>query len=598
MANKNKNITSLVGAADNDPTSDFEVIPTLIPEYDGVRRNLDVDQNISGIDNDDSDDTNWSEAELRKLLNVRKLKIDDLKFELQQINGRRQGLEDELTVREQIASSINSEIRGARRQLMDAAGELQSLQAEYESVRLNLESANEQSLRKCEEADQATKESASKSTRIAELENEIRNTRSELADLRQYIDGRKERWLHHESDIELLNDQVSNSRVDLEALSSKLGQRDDQLADIRTKFARESEELAKQKIRAGKLSDENSELKNVTTADALKELKAYQDQVARQTGELAARARSIEALRKDNGRIETYSNSLRVQLQDQVSSAKLATSMRHKLEASIEVTNDMISSLTSQLDDEKVRNQELAKTTEKLEKQFDKEVRLIRFELSSAQETLADQETISEQLASDLIDNQGFRQALESQLGEFEKQSEKTIHQLTYELKNARQEAEDYERKLRIKDSAIADLMQELANRGSSSEFSSDIDSVLQKIDGFRADDDTSAAAGECERLARQLIGKTDGRELRFPLFKDRLTIGRTSHNDIQLNMHYVSRRHAVIATDSNKTRVIDWGSRNGVFVNGKRYSEKILKSGDTLTIGTTEFRYEEKPKR
>jgi chromosome segregation ATPase len=303
MANKNKKITSLVGAADNDPTSDLEMIPTLIPEYDGVRGNLEVDHYTSDINNDDSDDTNWSEAELRKLLNVRKLKIDDLKFELEQINGRRQGLEDELTVREQVASSINSEIRGARRQLLDAASKLQSLQAEYEAVCRALENANERSLHKSKEADQATKESDSKSTHIAELENQIRNTRSELADLKQYIDGRKERWRHHESEIEVLNDQVSNIRVDLEALSSKLGLRDDQLADIRKKFARESDELVKQKGRARKLGDENRELKNVTTADALRELKAYQDQVARQTSELAARGRSIDALRKDNERV-------------------------------------------------------------------------------------------------------------------------------------------------------------------------------------------------------------------------------------------------------------------------------------------------------
>jgi pSer/pThr/pTyr-binding forkhead associated (FHA) protein len=81
-------------------------------------------------------------------------------------------------------------------------------------------------------------------------------------------------------------------------------------------------------------------------------------------------------------------------------------------------------------------------------------------------------------------------------------------------------------------------------------------------------------------------------------LFKNRLTIGRTSHNDIQLNMHYVSRRHAVISTDHGQTRVIDWGSKNGVFVNDEQVTERILKSGDTVSIGTAEFRYEERLKR
>ena len=62
--------------------------------------------------------------------------------------------------------------------------------------------------------------------------------------------------------------------------------------------------------------------------------------------------------------------------------------------------------------------------------------------------------------------------------------------------------------------------------------------------------------------------------------------------------MQFISRRHAVIATDNGKTRVIDWGSKNGVYVNKVRISEKILESGDIVTIGTTDFRYEERPKR
>jgi pSer/pThr/pTyr-binding forkhead associated (FHA) protein len=43
---------------------------------------------------------------------------------------------------------------------------------------------------------------------------------------------------------------------------------------------------------------------------------------------------------------------------------------------------------------------------------------------------------------------------------------------------------------------------------------------------------------------------------------------------------------------------VIDWGSKNGVFVNSKRVTEHFLENGDTVTIGTADFRYEERPKR
>jgi pSer/pThr/pTyr-binding forkhead associated (FHA) protein len=100
------------------------------------------------------------------------------------------------------------------------------------------------------------------------------------------------------------------------------------------------------------------------------------------------------------------------------------------------------------------------------------------------------------------------------------------------------------------------------------------------------------------DRITRLLIGNVEGQELRFPLFKDRLTIGRTKQNDIQLKAQYISRRHALIVTENDRTRIVDWGSKNGVLVNRKKVTEQILKSGDIVTIGTADFQYEERPKR
>jgi pSer/pThr/pTyr-binding forkhead associated (FHA) protein len=98
--------------------------------------------------------------------------------------------------------------------------------------------------------------------------------------------------------------------------------------------------------------------------------------------------------------------------------------------------------------------------------------------------------------------------------------------------------------------------------------------------------------------MSRVLIGKIDKQELRFPLFKKRLTIGRTQQNDIQLQAPHISRRHAVVMTEGDVTRVIDWGSKNGVYVNSHRVTEHFLASGDVVAIGDAKFRYEERPKR
>ena len=141
-------------------------------------------------------------------------------------------------------------------------------------------------------------------------------------------------------------------------------------------------------------------------------------------------------------------------------------------------------------------------------------------------------------------------------------------------------------------------LLAELAKKTRQMESIGEIEEVIQDIDDRMSERFDDRTHKDRDRVTRVLIGSVDGQELRFPLFKDRLTIGRTEQNDIQLQASYVSRRHAVIVSDRDATRVVDWGSKNGVFVNSERISEHFLRNGDNLTIGTAEFRYEERPKR
>ena len=66
-------------------------------------------------------------------------------------------------------------------------------------------------------------------------------------------------------------------------------------------------------------------------------------------------------------------------------------------------------------------------------------------------------------------------------------------------------------------------------------------------------------------------------------------TIGRTEGNNIALPNPRVSRRHAVIQSQSSNTTfiLIDMSSRNGVFLNGKRISQPSpLKNRDRIGIG------------
>lgn len=71
--------------------------------------------------------------------------------------------------------------------------------------------------------------------------------------------------------------------------------------------------------------------------------------------------------------------------------------------------------------------------------------------------------------------------------------------------------------------------------------------------------------------------------------FKHRVTVGRTSNNDIVLDDSSVSRFHAWFEDRAGEWVVVDAGSRNGTLVNGKKLAPKAsfsLVSGTSLRIG------------
>jgi hypothetical protein len=69
-------------------------------------------------------------------------------------------------------------------------------------------------------------------------------------------------------------------------------------------------------------------------------------------------------------------------------------------------------------------------------------------------------------------------------------------------------------------------------------------------------------------------------------------TIGRTRHNDVQVDAPSVSRKHAEIALTENGYVLRDLGSENGTFVNGERIAEHPLIDGDLLHFGGVGFSF------
>ena len=71
--------------------------------------------------------------------------------------------------------------------------------------------------------------------------------------------------------------------------------------------------------------------------------------------------------------------------------------------------------------------------------------------------------------------------------------------------------------------------------------------------------------------------------------------IGRGEGCQLILDDPLISRRHACFVVDDREITLKDLGSTNGVLVNGRRVGRHILQDGDMVTVGKTEFRYQQR---
>lgn len=90
-----------------------------------------------------------------------------------------------------------------------------------------------------------------------------------------------------------------------------------------------------------------------------------------------------------------------------------------------------------------------------------------------------------------------------------------------------------------------------------------------------------------------KLILSMDGLVLKeIPLNKERMTIGRKAHNDIQIDNLAISGEHAAIVNILNDSFVEDLGSTNGTFINGQSVKKHFLQNGDTIELGKYRLKY------
>ena len=445
------------------------------------------------------------------------------------------------------------------------------------------------------DASDASNEDTSAGPTVSKLKSDLRLRQKKISKLQYDIDHLRTKWVGLEAEI-------SAREAQTEQLNGELHAAQDTVARKEALLKKRDRKL---KLLKGEIRQRDNEYRQLKSQ--LDELQCSANKSASKPPESTTKSTLFDEniaaeLQQKLARSERYADTLRQKSQDLIADnqgyARRVQSLTQLLSDSTQTNKQLYDELHRAVGSIDSLRSEL----NEVQNLHEQELRTVRFELGAAQDTVVETEDLNSQLASDLIDTRGFKEELERMLGDVEEKSAERIEDLEKEVNKLKRTADRYEQKLTNKSEAISVLLEEIAKRSEQIESPGEIEEVIDDIDERLSEASVgserlkqSATVG---RITRMLIGTVDDQLLRFPLFKDRLTIGRTHDNDIQLKANFVSRRHAIIQTDGDSARITDWGSKNGIQVNSTQVSEHLLSHGDIITIGNARFRYEERKKR
>ena len=102
----------------------------------------------------------------------------------------------------------------------------------------------------------------------------------------------------------------------------------------------------------------------------------------------------------------------------------------------------------------------------------------------------------------------------------------------------------------------------------------------------------TAESAEHQSPVSRILVLLDPERPIKYPLYKETMTIGRADVADIQIDNGFLSRLHARVISTSDGVSIEDYESKNGIRVNTKIVTTQRLKHGDIVDLGRLRFRY------
>jgi len=95
-------------------------------------------------------------------------------------------------------------------------------------------------------------------------------------------------------------------------------------------------------------------------------------------------------------------------------------------------------------------------------------------------------------------------------------------------------------------------------------------------------------------QIARLLVYMNAEHAIKYPIYKETMTIGRSESADIQIDGQFISRVHARIVSTPEHAMIEDAGSKNGLKINSATVERHRLRHGDVIGIGKLSFTFVE----
>jgi hypothetical protein len=102
----------------------------------------------------------------------------------------------------------------------------------------------------------------------------------------------------------------------------------------------------------------------------------------------------------------------------------------------------------------------------------------------------------------------------------------------------------------------------------------------------------TAESAEHQAPASRVLVLLDPERPIKYPLFKETMTLGRADVADIHINNGFLSRLHARFVSTPSSVSIEDIESKNGIRVNTKLVTRQELRHGDVIDLGRLRFRF------